>query len=340
MESPAKLPTYAHLQWHITDRCNNRCLHCYQDNYNGSEPSQEQMLAILEQYEDFLYSCRLEHEQAKGHLTITGGEPFVRSDFFDFLEILYSKRQNYSYSVLTNGSFIYDNTAKQLAKLKPREIQLSIEGSENTHDSIRGKGDYLRTTEAIKLLVKYGIAVVISFTVHQDNYREFDKVARLGYELKVNRVWADRIIPFGSGSNMQSLTPQQTREFFGIMKNARHLNGAFRRSRTEIAMHRALQFVISGEHIYNCQAGRSLLALLPNGDLLPCRRMPVKIGNVFEKTITELYLTNQFLNDLRNCTHIEGCVQCRFVKQCQGGLKCLSFAVHGSPFIRDPGCWV
>ena len=59
--------------------------------------------------------------------------------------------------------------------------------------------------------------------------------------------------------------------------------------RTEIAVNRALQFHCGGGPPYHCTAGDTLVAVMPNGDLYPCRRMPIRAGNLLETPLTQLY---------------------------------------------------
>jgi MoaA/NifB/PqqE/SkfB family radical SAM enzyme len=60
-----------------------------------------------------------------------------------------------------------------------------------------------------------------------------------------------------------------------------------------------------------------------------------------ETPLPELYFENDILKDLRDRGRVsEGCEECRFERQCRGGLRCLSYAVHGTPFRADPGCWL
>ncbi|OAD18962.1 heme d1 biosynthesis protein, partial [Candidatus Thiomargarita nelsonii] len=42
------------LQWHITERCNLRCAHCYQDNYARDELSFADLLKVLAQFKKLL----------------------------------------------------------------------------------------------------------------------------------------------------------------------------------------------------------------------------------------------------------------------------------------------
>lgn len=59
-------------------------------------------------------------------------------------------------------------------------------------------------------------------------------------------------------------------------------------------MHRALQFMVGGGEPYHCSAGDTPITILPNGDVLPCRRMPVIAGNLFNQPLQEIYFESVF----------------------------------------------
>lgn len=333
------------LQWHITERCNLRCAHCYQEAYDTPELPFADLLGILEQYKALLAKWRREGmgRPVRGHITITGGEPFVRSDFLDLLEVFAAHRKAFSFAILTNGSLIDAAMAQRLRQLGPSFVQVSVEGTQATHDGIRGAGSFERTVSAIRHLVRARVRTLISFTANRLNYREFPAVARLGRTLRVTRVWADRLIPNGSGSDMagEMLTPDETRAFFEIMQHARDEAARSWFGRTQIAMHRALQFLVSGGGgVYHCTAGDSLITVQPNGDLLPCRRMPIPVGNLMDTPLADLYYDADLFRALRDKERVsDGCEDCFHAGDCRGGLKCLSYALTGNPFQADPGCW-
>ena len=112
-----------------------------------------------------------------------------------------------------------------------------------------------------------------------------------------------------------------------------------RGNRTEVAMHRALQFLIGGGEPYRCTAGSSLLTLLPNGDLLPCRRLPIVVGNVLQTPLVNLYRDNETLRALRESAPPPACAACAYRRACRGGLRCLAYAASGDLTTIDPGCW-
>ncbi|MBW2529056.1 MAG: radical SAM protein [Deltaproteobacteria bacterium] len=315
------------LQWHITERCNLRCTHCYQDGRSTVELGLTESRRLLDDFVDLLAG-------RPGQVTITGGEPLVRSEFFDLCGEVVDR--GLGLAVLTNGVLIDDDCAGRLSALSPRFVQVSIEGDRDTHDRIRGAGSYERAIAGLKRLIGRGVPTQISFTAHRGNVDQFSHVADLGCELGVSRVWSDRLIPCGSGAELAGLDAAQTRRLFEAMQEARdRAAGA-----TEIAMHRALQFLVAGGKPYHCAAGRRLLTVLPNGDLVPCRRMPIRVGNVTATPLGELYEKSDWLQALRDPNRTpDGCRGCRYERRCGGGLRCLAYAVHGTPFATDPGCW-
>jgi radical SAM protein with 4Fe4S-binding SPASM domain len=145
----------------------------------------------------------------------------------------------------------------------------------------------------------------------------------------------------GAALSEQVLTPDETLEFFNIMHRARAEATCSWFGRTEIAMQRALQFLVSGGKPYHCAAGDSLITVQPNGEIYPCRRMPISVGNLMETPLIDLYYKNDLFLALRDRSRItDGCQSCSYTRICRGGLKCLSYAVSGDPFKADPGCWL
>lgn len=331
------------FQWHITDNCNLNCKHCYQDASTKRTLSLEELMYILHQYYNLLALFRKRSNMARrGHINITGGEPFLNLNLFGILETL-SRDREISYGILTNGTLISIEIAQKLAKLRPAYVQVSIEGTRETHDEIRGEDSYQKAVDGIKNLIAAGVPAYISFTAHRDNYKNFPDVVGLGRKLGVSRIWADRLIPCGVGVSLTNdlLTKNETLAFFEVMESSRKKKLPFLPVKKDVAMHRALQFLVGGGEPYHCTAGDTLITVLPNGAVLPCRRMPVVVGNVFDKQLAEIYFDNPFLKSLRDKNNIcKGCEQCLYKTFCRGGLKCLSYAVNSSPFTADPGCWL
>ena len=103
-------PQSFHLQWHITERCNLACKHCYFDpKFLKNELSLEQLFKILDDYLKLIKKWGLPRQNSR--ISITGGEPMVREDFFEFLEECYKNRERTRYGVLINGILLNEENA-------------------------------------------------------------------------------------------------------------------------------------------------------------------------------------------------------------------------------------
>ena len=330
------------LQWHLTERCNLKCTHCYQNEaIIKDELTIEENYAVVDKFVDFIESISKE-SLAIGMINITGGEPFAYRELEPLLRYISNFKEYLSFNFLSNGTLINDKTIDLLKKYPPIFVQISIDGNEESHDKIRGEGAFQNAMRGIKKLKENHIETVISFTAHRQNYKDFPKVAKIARDANVDRVWSDRLIPEGVGIGMHDelLSPQETREYARIMKIEQIKNRLNPFSKAIVATSRALQFVPFIEEGHKCVAGKNLFALLPNGVVLPCRRLEIEIGNIKNQSFKEIYDENHLVQKLKiPDIEIKGCETCSFKKSCHGGLRCLSYSITGDPFQKDPGCW-
>ena len=321
------------LQWHLSEVCNLKCLHCYQEQHKPIALPYEQLLMILEQYRELLKKLKI-----KGHINLTGGEPLCSPYFFKLLDEFKKDKDLYSFSILTNGTLINDEIAKRISEYNPEYVQVSLEGGKKTNDYIRGKNVYKKVATAIKYLKKYNIFVSISFTATKINYKEFPKVVKYAEKYGVDNVWSDRFIPLNNNNEIDlQMTQPETTEYLKIMENER-IKLKLKKSKTNIAMYRALQFQMTNDYPYTCTAGKSLLTVMENGDLVPCRRMPIVIGNLLKDNMYKLYKNSKILKELQKDTIPDDCKKCEHSKKCSGGLKCLTYAIYKDLNHKDIGC--
>ena len=321
------------LQWHLSEVCNLRCLHCYQERHKPISLSYEELLIILKQYRELLKKLKV-----KGHINLTGGEPLCSPHFFKILDEFKKDRELYSFSILTNGTLITDEIAKKISEYNPEYVQVSLEGGKKTNDYIRGKNVYKKVATAIKCLKKYNIFVSISFTATKINYKEFPKVVKYAEKYGVDNIWSDRFIPLSKNDEINfQMSKEETREYLKIMQKER-VRLKLKRSKTNVAMYRALQFQMTNDYPYTCTAGRSLLTVMENGDLVPCRRMPIVIGNLLKDNMYKLYKNSKVIKELQKDTTPDDCKSCEHSKKCSGGLKCLTYALYKDLNHKDVGC--
>ena len=139
----------------ISILCNLRCTMCWWWGQNGigfkltnardpmvtAEMSKETILDVVDQLKKL----------GSPSIYISGGEPFIRKDTVDIIEYIAS--QGISVITNNNGTMLSDEQLERLSKIKRLTINFSIDGPEDVHDKIRGKGTFRKTTETIKKLV-------------------------------------------------------------------------------------------------------------------------------------------------------------------------------------------
>ena len=202
-----------YFQWHLTERCNRSCKHCYQEGPAARELPLVDLLRVVDGME-----ATLAKWDKVGTLSLTGGEPFLRRDDLHFLmDRLDSSEQVAFYDILTNGSLITEPEAEALAAhARLRRVQVSLEGAtRETNDAIRGPGSFESTLAAVRSLASRQIPVSVMTTISKANQEEFPALVELCGREGVATLALERLIPEGSGSGMadQVLSRDELRQF-------------------------------------------------------------------------------------------------------------------------------
>lgn len=323
------------MQWHLTHRCNLRCSHCYQEDY-AADGDPEMLMDILEQFRRF---C--ESRGDRGHINFTGGEPMLCPSLFPLME----KCEEYGirFGLLTNGTLLTEEAVARLASFSGLAfVQVSIDGTRKTHDAIRGQGSFDKTLAACDLMKRHGIQTMVSFTAHAGNYRELGRVIRTLCRRGIDRVWTDRMVPIDPEKPIgaaQALNQEQFQSYTRTLAVNRALARMNPFWKTEVHAHRALQYCYDNPYqVYQCTAGIRGLTVLADGTLLPCRRLPIPIGNLRDTPMEELYAHSDLIRQLRNADVPENCRHCPKAIYCRGGAKCMSYAINRDFLSKDPNC--
>lgn len=339
------------FQWHITDRCNLRCIHCYQEDYSGSN---ELGLDGLKQIADEIIRALAKWDK-KGDIAITGGEPLLKREMMPLVDYLNSANEIFSIDLLTNGTLVDDNLVKQLQSFqKIRCVQISLDGaSHDTNDSIRGKGNFEKAIAGIRLLRENNIKVNIMFTLQGKNMRDVPMIIDLADAEGIDTLTIERMVPTGMGKDLinQLLLPAEMKEIIEyISKRAEQQikeNGS-----TFISRSRPLWIMCNGDSNYFrsdssmecavggiCSIGLDGLCIMPDATVLACRRLPIPIGNLQQDTIEKIWFRSELLWGIRDKHNLKGkCGSCNLIPYCSG-CRAIAYACTGDYFAADPQCW-
>lgn len=110
-----------YLRLAVTDRCNLRCQYCMPEK--GIDiVARKELLSFREMYR----IARVLSEMGVDKIRLTGGEPFVRKDFVNFLESLSFNDKLKEINITTNGALIAKHIPL-LEKIKINAVNLSLD---------------------------------------------------------------------------------------------------------------------------------------------------------------------------------------------------------------------
>lgn len=321
-----------HVQWHLTDKCNLRCKHCYQMDY-----TEEQDSTYDENIE--MFEKILQYTQKRGkklEVSLTGGEPLLEKRIFDLIAYMKQKVRDIRIFILTNGTLLSEDIISQIKKYKITGIQISLDGSDKeVHDSIRGCGTFEKTINSIERLIENNIYTSIHTVLQKENIRDIDDMVLLCNKLKVPRLTFSRLVPIGNslGRFNSFLSAEQIRIVY------QHLYD-LKQKFSFINLERDLWQIFDMEYGSTCPAGTSSITLLRDGTIVPCRRVPIAIGNIKERSLDEILFYSKTIEEFKNKIP-EQCHNCKMVSSCKGGCQAIAFAVYRQiGKWADPQCWL
>lgn len=329
------------LQWHVTNRCDQRCKHCY--IYNGQEvcdlePSLEECNNLIG---DFVRFCK--RIGRRPFFTITGGDPLLYPDIWALFEMLHEK--GLRFAILGNPFHLDEGVCKKLKELGCTDYQMSLDGMQETHDSFRKKGSWDSTLSALELIGNAGIKTVIMTTVSKANYKEVPDIIRTVVEHKVNRYAFARYCPT-HGDVQDNIPALEYRDFLSeiwkLHKELENKGTVFKLKdhlwKPYLIEEGLMKINGNGNKIHQgCHCGISHLTLLPDGTVYACRRFESPIGNIKEKSFYKLFF-GMDMHDYRDVKQIDGCKDCELLYHCRG-CRAVAYGTSNSFFSKDPQCW-
>jgi len=327
-----------YIQWHITNLCNLRCKHCYQEDFSkkydldwgGLKKISNNILGTLNQW----------NQTATIHLT--GGEPLLKQELFPLLKDLDQSPVVEELGIITNGLLFNQDVIQRLSKFsKLKKIKISLDGSdEETNDSIRQEDTFNRVIKNISLIKKKSsFEIILMFTVMRRNVRSLSAFFKLSQELCTDGFIIERFIPWGRGRERMDevLNKEEWRELIGTLLNLFLID-----EKNALLPYQAFQVNFHGEEPEllgaPCVIGRDGLCIMPEGIVFPCRRFPIPIGNLMNESLKEIWEGSSLLDQLRNKKNLKGrCGTCE-MEDCRG-CRSLALALTDDYLAEDPHCW-
>lgn len=293
----------------LTYECNNNCPHCYlleNKDTNGILTTDEWESVI-----DKLW------EIGVPQIVFTGGECTLRKDLVKLVD--YSKQ--FVTGIISNGTNITLNLAKQLRKAELDWIQITLESNkEKIHDEMQGrKGAYKETIQGIKNCIKAGLQVSINMTLIKKNKNDLKGVLDLAKKLGINIVSTNAIIRSGRGIKSKEGISEKELKKILIQGNKYAQNKGIEFNWFLPTCYKNLNPIKLGFGQRCCSACSVNMMVSPNGDVLPCQSWThEKLGNILEDEWKSIW-NNKLSQKIRNFGYAkEKCKECKYFNLCGG----------------------
>ena len=294
-------------QLDLTYRCNEQCVHCYLDHDDHGEMTTVEIKHLLTEMA----------EAGVFILTLSGGEIFLRKDFFEILE--HARSLTFCVKLKTNAVLIREAQAARLRDLGVESIQISIYSHRpEVHDAItKVKGSLRRSINAIRFLKSQGLKVIMANVLMTENMHDYHGVRALAEELGAEYTLDPTITPMMDGDrlvlDLNAGEPPCASCFATKCSSATPTNFARCPPPPDAESLASLP----------CSAGHTACYISPYGEFYPCVQFPLSCGNVRQQRFIDIWRDSEQLKEVRSIRlkDLSGCSQC----------------AHGSTCTRCPG---
>lgn len=287
-------PHLMSLQFELTSKCNERCIHCYIPN-EKKDHGIDMPLPLFKKIIDQFY------EMGGLQVSLSGGEIFMHKDIIEIIQ--YCRLKDMQITLLSNLLSLNSEHIEVIKAANVAMVQASLYSmDEERHDSItKVKGSYVKTRQAIESLVKADIPVMISCPMMKINAYDYRDILNYAHSLGIKAqtdfiLMAEENLSTEILKNRISLAETEIviRE---ILKNAGvdsadTISGTLQPNKVKIKENQPI-----------CAAGVSNLCINANGDIYPCNGWQgFKAGNMHKATLSDIWNTSEALKELRQIT--------------------------------------
>jgi AdoMet-dependent heme synthase len=354
------------LFWETTKACGLACRHCraraIADPMPG-ELSTEEGFRLIEDLRAFTPRFPV--------LIFTGGDPFMRADLFELAAHARSYGMPIGFAPSVTPLLTRD-AARRMLDVGAKTVSISLDGADAaTHEGVRGiEGHFAKTEEAVRMLVAEGHTVQINTTVMRTNVEQLAEIASLVASWGAHIWEVFFLIRVGRGSELLELTPDENEDVVHLLFDASRYGFIVRTVeapffRRVVASRRALDDGVDVARTFGLgetyerlsrdlrarlgtpgstraqsvgtRDGKGILFVSHDGEVFPSGFLPLRLGNVREDDIVEVYRSNETLRSIRSASFLGRCGACDFSDAC-GGSRARAFAEFDDPLQEDPAC--
>lgn len=337
------------VQWSVTGKCNYRCKHCFQSAPEGvlGEPTKEQCFDIIRQLDE----CGIQS------VSITGGEPLIRSDFFEIIDEL-KRRKMVLTTLYSNGKQI---DQAFLDGLKERGMfptfQISFDGV-GCHDWMRGvEGAEETALRAFRLIKENGFVAASAMCLCRENIGTIRETVKTLASVGCVALKFQCSMPQGEWSSQTEhyLSAEETYQAYldylpqfkedGCPMSLQ-MEGFFAYDKKDDSYFAAADKELEEKALEKtppCGVINNSLYIGPNGAVTPCMSMcgaeiEKQFPNLFATPLEEILIQSSYTEMTEKrisyvLEHNEECRTCEYRCNCCGGCRAMATGQSGGDYF-------
>ena len=331
------------LKIEVNRECPLRCIHC-SSNGEPHAPEKLELSRLTELIREFV-------EMGGETLAISGGEPLVYKGLPRILNVCHNlgiRPDFYTTGIYSNGVSlkpIPDNLLGFLIQSQAKVI-FSLHGAQaKSHEALTQVSGSLDTTmRAMQRTLDAGISTEVHIVPVANNIGEIADMVGMLTSIGVKRVSWLRFVPQGRGKINRSLL-QLTRE---QLRQLAHMRVKLQQKYPEMAIRTGSPFnILCPQSPTPCIAGISVLAVRPDGGIVPCDAFKqfngcYEFSNILEHSLSEVWEKSELLNEVRKVLETKNdslCASCPSYSRCNSGCLAQKAAAAGRITNgKDPDC--
>jgi radical SAM protein with 4Fe4S-binding SPASM domain len=333
-------PRLQTIIFETTQQCNHACLHCYNVwhpdaqrqsvAYPCGELDTAGILALLTKALDET-RCR--------HVTLTGGEPLLRQDLPQTLDLL--RERDVMTTIISNGRLLAEPTVVDLLDRGVGLFELPLlSHRRGVHDRLSDSSGAFDAVLAAMAHIRYHRGQFVAvFVATRHNLADLYGTIKLAFAFGARGLMLNRFNPGGRGrTGLAELLPTVDEMRQGLeVADAAAAEFDFSIS-CSIPIQPCLVDASAYPHLRFgfCAIGtdRAYYTLDSLGNLRPCNHTPTILGNLLKEPFADLIAPERMAAFVEAVPRF--CAPCTLRDTCQGGCKAAAQVCYGSLTAEEP----
>lgn len=314
LEAAHRKPRMNSLQFELTSRCNERCIHCYIPNAKKNEGEDMNLETVKRLIDEFAEIGGLQ-------VTLSGGEVFLHRDIMEIIN--YCREKDMMISILSNLISLRKEQIPLIKKANVSLIQTSLYSmNPDIHDYITTiKGSHAKTIRSIEALVAADIPVQIACPTMKANAKGYVDVLKYAQSLKC-KSQTDFIIMAQSDFNTNNLDNRLSiEETESLIRDIIEHDIDYREGTLKLKPHSEEKPINIERYMKQplCGAGINDCCITANGDVYPCAGWQAMVcGNIYKQSLKDIWENSPQFKKVRAVTHgdFPQCINCEAKNYC------------------------